>query len=73
MFGGVTVARLSRGERRKKVRMVRSVLYSHPYGLRESEMASELGWERRTLNNYLRALQSRGVVYKEGHDWFIDD
>jgi DNA-binding IclR family transcriptional regulator len=49
------------------------VLYTHPFGLRESEMASELGWQRRTVNNYLRALKRRGIVYKEGRDWFIDD
>lgn len=67
------MARLSSGERSRKTRMIRSVLYSHPYGLREAEMASELGWQRRTVNNYLRTLQSRGLVYKEGRDWFIDD
>jgi DNA-binding IclR family transcriptional regulator len=48
------------------------VLHGHPYGLRESELASELGWQRRTVNNYLRALERRGLAYKEGRDWFID-
>lgn len=67
------MARLSKGERSTKVRLVRTILYQHPYGLRESEMASELGWQRRTVNNYLRALKSRGLVYKEGRDWFVDD
>lgn len=67
------MARLSKGERSKKVRLVRTILYQHPYGLRESEMASELGWQRRTVNNYLRALKNRGLVYKEGRDWFTDD
>ena len=67
------MARLSKGERSKKVRLVRTVLYQHPYGLRESEMASELGWQRRTVNNYLRALKRRGLIYKEGRDWFVDD
>lgn len=67
------MARLLKGERSKKVRLVRTVLYQHPYGLRESEMASELGWQRRTVNNYLRVLKSRGLVYKEGRDWFVDD
>jgi DNA-binding IclR family transcriptional regulator len=41
--------------------------------LRESELASELGWQRRTVNNYLRALESQGLAYKEGRDWFTDD
>jgi hypothetical protein len=36
-------------------------------------MASELGWQRRTVNNYLRALARRGMAYKEGREWFIDD
>ena len=67
------MARLSKGVRRRKVRLVRTVLYQHPYGLRESEMANELGWQRRTVNNYLRALKRRGLIYKEGRDWFIDD
>ena len=67
------MARLSRGERHRKVRLVRTVLYQHPYGLRESEMASELGWQRRTVNNYLRTLQSRGLAYKEGRNWYSDD
>jgi DNA-binding transcriptional regulator LsrR (DeoR family) len=67
------MARLSKEERRRKARLVRTVLYQHPYGLREAEMASELGWQRRTVNNYLRALKNRGLVYKEGLDWFPDD
>lgn len=67
------MARLSDGERRRKTRLVRTVLYTHPYGLRESEMASELGWQRRTVNNYLRTLASQGVAYKEGREWFIDE
>jgi DNA-binding IclR family transcriptional regulator len=67
------MARLPKGERRRKVRMVRTVLVRHPYGLRESEMARELGWQRRTVNNYLRTLQNRGLAYKEGRDWFVDD
>jgi DNA-binding IclR family transcriptional regulator len=67
------MARLSEGERRRKTRLVRTVLDEHPFGLRESEMASELGWQRRTVNNYLRALERKGLVYKEGRDWFADD
>ena len=66
------MARLPKGERRRRTRQIQQVLHSHPYGLRESEMASELGWQRRTVNNYLRALRNQGVVYKEGRDWFID-
>jgi DNA-binding IclR family transcriptional regulator len=67
------MARLPEGERRRRTRLVRTVLYEHPFGLRESEMANELGWQRRTVNNYLRSLESKGLVYKEGRDWFADD
>lgn len=67
------MARLCKGERRRKTRLVQRVLYGHPFGLRESEIASELGWQRRTVNNYLRALERRGKAYKEGRVWFIDD
>ena len=67
------MAALRRGEKARKTRQVRYLLVQHPFGLRESEMAQELGWQRRTVNNYLRALRRRGVVYKEGIDWFVDD
>ena len=67
------MARLPEGERYRKAQRVRVLLYEHPFGLRESEMASELGWQRRTVNIYLRALKRRGLIYKEGRDWFSDD
>ena len=67
------MAALRRGEKTRKTRRVRGLLVQYPFGLRESEMARELGWQRRTVNNYLRALRRRGVVYKEGVEWFVDD
>lgn len=66
------VARLQKGEKRTKERQVESVLYRHEFGLRESEVASELGWDRRTVNNYLRELEEQGRAYKEGRDWFVE-
>jgi DNA-binding IclR family transcriptional regulator len=66
------MARISQGEKSRKTRRVRRVLIQHPYGLRESELTRVLGWDRRTVNNYLRALQRRGLIYKEGWDWFAD-
>jgi DNA-binding IclR family transcriptional regulator len=66
------MARISQGEKSRKTRRVRRVLIQHPYGLRESELTRVLGWDRRTVNNYLRALQRKGLIYKEGWDWFAD-
>ena len=67
------MARLRKGEKPRKERRVQCLLRQHPFGLRESELASELGWQRRTVNNYLRDLQRRGHAYKEGRCWFVDD
>jgi CRISPR-associated endonuclease/helicase Cas3 len=39
-------------------------------GLTEAEIAEELGLERRSVNNYLRELEDRGKVFKDGLYWF---
>lgn len=67
------MARLQSGERWRRTRRVRAVLRQYPLGIRESEMARTLGWNRRTLNAYLRALGRQGVAYKEGWEWYADD
>jgi DNA-binding IclR family transcriptional regulator len=51
---------------------VQRILVQYPFGLRESELSKVLGWERRTVNNYLRALQRKGLIYKDGWEWFVD-
>ena len=66
------MARLQRGEWEHKLWQVRAVLNRYPFGIRESEIAYELGWNRRTLNAYLRVLQEQGLAYKEGWEWFAD-
>lgn len=66
------MARLRKGERRHREQQVESALGQHEFGLREAELASELGWERRTVNNYLRGLERKGRAYKEGRDWFAE-
>lgn len=66
------MARLRDGEKSGKEDKVRRVLNQKVFGIRESELAEELGWERRTLNNYLRQLQQSGKAYKEGCDWHAD-
>ena len=67
------MARLRNGERAGKAAKVECTLWKHIFGIRESELAEELGWERRTVNNYLRQLEQDGKAYKEGRDWHADD
>jgi hypothetical protein len=71
-FRRCNVARLFRGEKSQKEGQVRRLLRRCNFGLREVEIAQELGWDRRTVNNYLRALKGRGRAYKEGRKWFIE-
>jgi predicted transcriptional regulator len=67
------MARLEEGEKSEKEDKVERVLYEHDFGLCEVEIAEELGWERRTVNNYLHALERQGRIYKEGRSWFTED
>ncbi len=67
------MARLRNGEKASKEGQVRRKLTKHLFGIRESELSEELGWERRTTNNYLRRLQRKGKAYKEGRSWFGED
>ena len=66
------MARLFVGEKSKKEDRIQRLLRQHSFGLCETEVAQELGWERRTMNNYLRALKQRGHIYKEGRYWFAE-
>lgn len=67
------MARLRDGEKAGKEQAVEQTLWQHLFGLREAELAAELGWERRTLNNYLRELERQGRIYKEGRSWFVEE
>jgi len=64
------MARLPFGEKGRKKKKVWRLLWGHPFGLKESEIAEELGWHRRTANNYLRELAEDGKASKEGRLWF---
>jgi hypothetical protein len=66
------MARLRDGEKSSKEGQVQQKLGKHFFGIREAEMAEELGWDRRTLNNYLRAQEQQGRAYREGRSWFIE-
>jgi DNA-binding IclR family transcriptional regulator len=67
------MARLFAGEKDCKSDDVLRVLRSHELGLRESELAEFLEWDRRTVNNYLRDLQSQDRIHKDGRLWFADE
>ncbi len=58
---------LTRTQRLERVWMkVRSA----PHGIKESEIADELGMERRTVNNYLRELVIEGRIIKDKRLWY---
>jgi CRISPR-associated endonuclease/helicase Cas3 len=44
-------------------------LRRYPNGLTEADLEQETGLNRRTLNNYLRALETEGKIYKDGLTW----
>jgi predicted DNA-binding transcriptional regulator YafY len=50
------------------------LLAQYPNGLREVEIAELLGLEKRTVNNYLRELDTDGRIYKDEHQpiWLFD-
>jgi Mn-dependent DtxR family transcriptional regulator len=64
------MARLQKGEREDRKKMVYRLLQRLRWGIREEEIAEELGWQRRTLNNYLNGLKEDGKAYREGRSWF---
>jgi hypothetical protein len=67
------MARLFSGEKETRSDKVVHLLQAHRFGLREVEVAESLGWERRTANNYLRELEARERVYKEGRLWLAEE
>jgi hypothetical protein len=64
------MARLSKGEHQDKESTLYRLLKRLRFGVRESEAAQELGWERRTTNNYLRKLKDDNKAEREGRSWF---
>lgn len=67
------MARLFAGEQKLKTDDVVRLLRRHEFGLREAEVAEMLGWERRTVNNYLHDLETRGRAYREGCLWYVEE
>jgi len=64
------MARLQDGEREERENALLRLLKRLRWGVRESEIAEELGWERRTVNNYLNELKEDQKAYREGRSWF---
>lgn len=64
------MARLQKGEREDKENALRRLLRRLRFGARESEIAEELGWHRRTVNNYLRQLKKEEKAERDGRSWF---
>ena len=64
------MARLQKGEREEKESALRRLLKRLRFGVRESEIAEELGWHRRTVNNYLRQLKKDEKAERDGRSWF---
>jgi CRISPR-associated endonuclease/helicase Cas3 len=59
-------------ERTKLQRLERLVLLlsRHSKGLTEAELAEEMGFGRRSINNYLRDLEYEGKAFKDGLYWY---
>ena len=64
------MARLQKGEREDKESKLYRLLRRLRFGVRESEISEELGWQRRTANNYLRKLKKDEKAEREGRSWF---
>jgi CRISPR-associated endonuclease/helicase Cas3 len=63
---------MPRTEKTKESRIQRvfGLIKRCPAGITELEIAEQLNLERRSVNNYLRELESRALVYKENEAWF---
>ena len=64
------MARLPKGEHEDRENALYRLLRRLRWGVRESEIAEELGWQRRTVNNYLRELKKTDKAERDGRSWF---
>lgn len=55
----------------ENMKRVQALLKRYPDGLKTSEIAETLGFERRTTNNYLTDLERQGQVFKDGQRWCL--
>ena len=66
------MGRLPKGEREERENFLLRLLKRLRWGVRESEISEELGWERRTVNNYLNELKEKDKAHREGRSWFAN-
>lgn len=66
------MARLPKGEKERQKGRLARLLHYCGLGLTEQEVAEEMGWERRTANNYLRELDEENRAHRDGHKWYPD-
>ncbi len=64
------MANLRAGERENRQNFILRLLKRHRLGIKESEIANEMGINRRTANNYLKELRNDGKAEKDGWLWF---
>ena len=64
------MARLRAGERENRQSFILRLLNRSRRGIKESEVAQEMGVNRRTANNYLRKLEKDDKAEKDGWLWF---
>jgi DNA-binding transcriptional regulator LsrR (DeoR family) len=64
------MARLCEGEYEERQKQIFRLLQLYRWGVKESEIAQELGLDRRTVNNYLRELEAHERAEKSGWMWF---
>jgi CRISPR-associated endonuclease/helicase Cas3 len=57
--------------KQRRIELVYRLLERYPNGLTEQEIADMLNFGRRAVNNYLRELETKGQVYKDGRKWFV--
>jgi len=64
------MARLHKGEKEYRLNRVSRLLNRCRLGLNEQEVSEELGWDRRTTNNYLRELDQQEKAHRSGRKWY---
>ncbi len=64
------MARLRAGEQENRQNFILRLLKGSRWGIKESEVAQEMGVNRRTANNYLRKLEKDDKAEKDGRLWF---
>jgi response regulator of citrate/malate metabolism len=60
------MARLPQGEKERRLSKISRLLNRCRLGLTEQEVSEEMGWDRRTANNYLRELDQNEKAYRNG-------